>query len=64
MTLLALAGWILSILTMVASMHNLYIEPTKKYADFIITKGVKNTFALVKVISNIISMINNQKLVK
>ena len=44
----------------VIPMHNKFIRPTKKYADFIITKGVKNTVALEQVISNIISMINNK----
>ena len=44
----------------VIPMHNKFIEPTKEYADFIITNGVKNTIAMEKVISNIISMINNK----
>ena len=30
----------------VTPMHNKFIQPTKKYADFIITKGVKNTVAM------------------
>ena len=41
-------------------MHNKFIQPAKKYADFIITKGVKNTVAMEKVISNIISMVNTK----
>ena len=44
----------------VTPMHNKFIQPTKKYADFIITKGVKNTVAMEKVISNIISMENTK----
>ena len=44
----------------VTPMHNKFIQPTKKYADFIITKGVKNTVAMEKVISNIISMVNTK----
>ena len=44
----------------VSPMHNKFIQPTKKYADFIITKGVKNTVAMEKVISNIISMVNTK----
>ncbi|MAV63969.1 MAG: uridine kinase [Candidatus Marinimicrobia bacterium] len=45
--------------TMVAPMHNQYIEPTKLYADLIITKGVKNTVAINKLISKIKHMQNN-----
>ena len=44
----------------VIPMHNKFIQPTKKYADFIITRGVKNTVAMEKVISNIISMVNTK----
>ena len=44
----------------VTPMHNKFIQPAKKYADFIITKGVKNTVAMEKVISNIISMVNTK----
>ena len=42
----------------VIPMHNKFIQPTKQYADFVISKGVKNTVAMEQVISNIISMIN------
>ena len=45
--------------TMVAPMHNQYVEPTKSYADLIITKGVKNTVAINELISKITYMQNN-----
>ena len=45
--------------TMVAPMHSQYIEPTKSYADLIITKGVKNTVAINELISKITYMQNN-----
>ena len=48
----------------VIPMHNKFVEPTKQYADFIISKGVKNTFAMEQVISNIISMIKSKKIIK
>ena len=44
---------------MVIPMHNQYVEPTKSYADIIITKGAKNTVAMNKLISKITYMQNN-----
>ena len=44
---------------MVIPMHNQYVEPTKSYADIIITKGEKNTVAMNKLISKITYMQNN-----
>ena len=44
---------------MVIPMHNKYVEPTKSYADIIITKGAKNTIAMNKLISKITYMLNN-----
>ena len=44
---------------MVIPMHNQYVEPTKSYADIIITKGAKNTIAMNKLISKITYMLNN-----
>ena len=44
---------------MVAPMHNQYVEPTKSYADLIITTGVKNTIAINELISKITHMQNN-----
>jgi len=44
---------------MVIPMHNKYVEPTKSYADLIITKGAKNTVAINKLISKITCMQNN-----
>ena len=43
----------------VTPMHNKFIQPTKKYADFIITKGVKNTVAMEQLISKITYTDNN-----
>ena len=44
---------------MVSPMHNKYVEPTKLFADSIITSGVKNNIAIEQLISKIISMQNN-----
>ena len=45
--------------SMVAPMHNQYVEPTKSYADLIITTGVKNTIAINELISKITHVQNN-----
>ena len=45
--------------SMVAPMHNQYVEPTKSLADIIITTGVKNTVAINELISKITHMLNN-----
>ena len=45
--------------SMVAPMHNQYVEPTKSHADIIITTGVKNTVAINELISKITHMQNN-----
>ena len=42
-------------------MYDNYIAPTKKYADLIIHKGVKNTIDIEQLISKINTM-NNQRI--
>ena len=45
-------------LTTVRPMHDMYVEPTKQYADIIIPDGGKNKIALEMVVNKIHSLLN------
>ena len=45
-------------MTTVRSMHNLFVEPSKRYADVIIPEGGRNTVAIDLITTKIDSILN------